>query len=111
MKHTITVRDTGNREAVIVWDDEAGTVEGDHSQVGELNEAFASPPMPIHFPHPPGTFELADPAHDAADFLTALRAVVFQPSRIELPESLADVTPTPYPDPPPMPGGADEVHY
>ena len=50
MRHTITVRDTGCRDAVIVWDDEAGTVEGNHSQVGELNEALANPPMAAHFP-------------------------------------------------------------
>ena len=111
MKHTITARDTGYREAVIVWDDETGTVEGDHSQVGELAAALANPPMPVHFPHPPGTFHLVDPAHDAADFLTALRAVVFWPLAVELPESLSDVTPTPYPELPPEPDDAETVHY
>ena len=59
---------------------------------------------------PWGSLELADPAHDPSDFLTALRSVVLFASHIELPESLADVTPTPFPRPP-RDFGADGVDY
>ena len=97
--------------AEILWDDATGTVEGDHSQVPELAQAIANPPMPVHFPHPPGTFYLADPAHDAADFLTALRAIVHGPLDVELPDSLVDVTPTPYPKPSPEPEDVVSVDY
>lgn len=100
MKHTIIARDlVGTAE--IVWDDVTGEVTGNHRQAAELALAIADAPMMAYCPW--GAVELRDPAHDPADFLTALRSVVAWPLDIDLPESLVDTEPTPYP---PAPGGA-----
>ena len=111
MKHTIIARDlVGTAE--IVWDDVTGEVTGNHRQAAELALAIADAPMTAHCPW--GAVELRDPAHDPADFLTALRYIVPRSLDIDLPESLADVEPTPYPAAPggvwdsePLPG--DEI--
>lgn len=100
MKHTIVAREPGGT-AEIVWDDATGEVTGNHSQAAELALAIASPPLECRCPW--GFVSLADPAHDPADFLTALRSIVSWPLHVVLPQSLADVEPTPYP---PAPGGA-----
>ena len=100
MKHTIIAQEpVGTAE--IVWDDVTGEVGGDHPQAAELALAIGSAPMTAYCPW--GSVTLQDPAHDAADFLTALRFVVAWPQHVELPESLAHVEPTPYP---PAPDGA-----
>lgn len=99
MKHSIIARRlVGTAE--IVWDDVTGEVSGDHPQAAELALAIGNGPMIANCPW--GSVTLADPAHDPADFLTALRFVVAWPLDVELPESLASVEPTPYP---PAPGG------
>ena len=100
MRHTIVARENvGTAETV--WDDVAGTVTGHHSQAAERALAIGNPPMMAYCPW--GSVTLQDPAHDAVDFLTALRAVVWWPQHVELPDSLATVEPTPYP---PAHGGA-----
>lgn len=102
MRHVITAMDTGFVPATIVWDDVAGTVSGDHSRVPVLAETIGSAPVLARCAW--GHVELVDPAHDPRDFLTALGQCVWWQSHIELPESLADVEPTPFPEPP---GGPD----
>ena len=98
MKHMIVTRDGVLKQARIVWDDETGTVEGDHSKAPDLAAAIGNGPMPLRRD---GSAELADPAHNPADFLTALRIILFLgPKDIELPDSLSGVTPTPIPSRP-----------
>lgn len=98
MKHTIIAKDGVLKQARIVWDDEAGTVEGDHSEAPRLAAAIGDGPMPLDRD---GSAELADPAHNPADFLTALRIILVRGANdIELPDSLSGVTPTPIPSRP-----------
>ena len=100
MRHTITAPEpVGTAE--IVWDDVTGEVSGNHRQAAELALTIGSGPMIANYPW--GSVTLRDPAHDPADFLTALRFVVAVGHKVELPESLASIEPTPYP---PAPGGA-----
>jgi hypothetical protein len=106
VKHTIVARDDGFRLGRLVWNDETGEVDGDHTKASDLADAIGNGPMTV--PSPFGDLNLADPAHDPSDFLTALRHVVFWPLHIELPASLSNVAPTPYPPPP---HGLDGVIY
>ena len=72
-KHTIMLPDfmVGRDLRSIVWDDEAGTVEGDHSQLDVIRRVFAAPtPHVIH--DIAASWTLAAPAHDPADFLAVL---------------------------------------
>ncbi len=100
MKHYIKVlRYTDGRPNGIVnhiiWDDEAGTVEGDHYQVPALQEDMKRPmPYILHR----RTFQqtLHDVAHNPSDFLVVLAtaAGTLQPPKVTLPDSLKGVTPT-----------------
>ena len=103
----IVARDAGFREARLVWDDRTGAVAGDHSRAAELAAAIADGQLIV--PCPWGSVELADPAHDPSDFLTALRHYVWWPLHVVLPDSLANVTPTPFPEPP-VPYGEGVVY-
>ena len=59
----------------IVWDDEAGTVEGEHSQLDGLHWALAEPtPLVLH--NIAASWTLDDPAHDPADFLALLGQII-----------------------------------
>ena len=72
-KHTIMFPDwmVGDDLRSIVWDDKAGTVEGDHSQIDSLRKTLAKPtPYVIH--DIAASWTLEDPAHDPADFLAVL---------------------------------------
>ncbi|MYE02049.1 MAG: hypothetical protein F4Y03_12385 [Alphaproteobacteria bacterium] len=71
--HNIALPDRlrGRELRVIVWDDEAGTVSGTHSEVAELQRLFDAP-KPVTVGDEGGTWDLRDPAHDPAEFLTAL---------------------------------------
>ena len=91
-------REAGWRLRAVEWDDDAGTVAGDHSAVSGLAGALASP-MPIR--RSSGAeplLRLDDPAHDPADFLALILlhdiGGVFR-RRVQLPESLRGVEPTP----------------
>ena len=95
----------GREPRRIVWDDEAGTVDGDHSDVPFLRVVLAGP-----FPHvsgcEAGSLTLRDLAHDAADFLGAVARYVDMnvADQPPLPPALRDVVPTPpaaWPPPPP----------
>ncbi len=100
MKHRIEVLDYehGQPNGIvnhIIWDDEAGTVEGDHHQVPALQEDMKRP-MP-HILHR-RTFQqtLHDVAHDPADFLVVLAIALrtLKPPKVTLPDSLKGITPT-----------------
>ena len=72
-KHTLMVPDfmVGRELRSIVWDDEAGTVEGEHSQIDDLREDLAKPtPYVVH--NIAASWTLDDPAHDPADFLALI---------------------------------------
>ena len=82
----------------IVWDDEAGTVEGDHSQIDRIREALARPtPLVLH--DIAASWTLEDPAHNPADFLSLLSRlidwrVLRVPLRSTLPPVFDGVEPT-----------------
>ena len=78
--HTITLPDwmRGDELRSILWDDEAGTVDGDHSLVPDFRRVFDAP-KPVTVGDPGGTWDLHDPAHDVVEFLTHL-GVVFWPA-------------------------------
>ncbi len=100
MRHEILAADVVGM-ARIVWDDAAGTVAGDHSHLPQIRDAIGNGPLSLGCPH--GSVELLDPAHSPEDFLAALRANLSWTDGLELPGSLAGVTPTPYP---PVPADA-----
>ena len=90
--------DAGWRLRAIEWDDVAGTVAGDHRDVPLLAEDLAGP-MPIWRTGPQPVYRLADPAHNPADFLVLAIEIrnigsIFR-DRVQLPESLRGVEPTP----------------
>lgn len=93
MIHEIQYPDwgAGGELRPIIWDDDAGTVEGDHSLIPIL---LTGPPiLAAKF----GITELKDPAHDPEEFLLLL-AVNYRGGddldpRAVLPASLKDVTP------------------
>ncbi|MCY4002090.1 MAG: hypothetical protein OXF33_00045 [Rhodospirillales bacterium] len=88
--HTILLPDwlRGDEIRSIVWDDEAGTVSGTHREVAELQRVFDAP-KPVTIGDEGGTWDLRDPAHDPAEFLTALAngfwPVLREPHRSTLP--------------------------
>ena len=76
-KHTLMIPDimVGRDLRSIVWDDEAGTVEGEHSRLYRLREALARPtPLILH--NIAASWTLAAPAHDPADFLALLGRII-----------------------------------
>ncbi len=85
--HTIRIPDYSELR-VIVWDDEAGTVVGDHSGVEFLRQVFAAK-KPVTVGDPGWMYDLVDPAHSPSEFLAALWAVyarvVDEPLRSTLP--------------------------
>ena len=89
--HTIMLPDfnkAGRPPRSVIWDDEAGTVTGEHSRVPEMQEVLAATP-PIKMGDVMGTFTLNDPGHDPADFLVLLGdaywPVLDEPLRSTLP--------------------------
>ena len=78
--HEISIPDRlrGRELRSIVWDDEAGTVGGDHFSVAWLRAVFEAP-KPITVGDAGRTWDLADPAHDPAEFLVLLH-LVFWPA-------------------------------
>ena len=72
-KHTIIYPDRvrGREPRSIVWDDGAGTVAGDHFDVGNLR-GLLSAPKPVTVGDPGGIWRLNDPAHNPAEFLCLL---------------------------------------
>ncbi len=78
----------GRELRTIVWDDEAGTVAGDHSKVGSFRRVFAAD-KPVTIGDEGGTWDLVDPAHDPVEFLAILHIVYWpaldEPLRSTLP--------------------------
>ena len=97
--HVLHLPDTMARRELreIRWDDVAGTVAGDHEALENIADILATPP-PFTTTTPWGTYRLADPAHDPADFLGATFLCVGIARRHHLPPSLRDIKPT-QPDP------------
>ena len=100
-KHTIMFPDwmVGRELRSIVWDDEAGAVEGDHSCLDLIREIFAEP-TPYVIGDVAAYWTLEDPAHNPADFLTVLSRhidwrVLEDPLRSTLPPVFDGVEPTP----------------
>ena len=71
--HTVNLPDRmrGREDRSIVWDDEAGSVEGSHSDVPWLRRTFDAA-KPVTVGDPGRTWDLSDPAHDPAEFLVLL---------------------------------------
>ena len=98
--HTIMLPDMmhGREPRSVIWDDEAGTVTGEHSDVPWMQGTLAATP-PVVMPDPMGTITLNDPGHDPADFLRVLWdaywPVMEEPLRSTLPPVFNSVEMTP----------------
>ena len=104
MRHVIDIPDVlaGREIRGIVWDDEAGAVEGDHYQVARLREFLEQePPIDGRFMEGLASRLLHDSRHAPADFLALLtrgpywRLLEGMPWHHHLPPSLRGVAPTP----------------
>ncbi len=100
--HTIMLPDMmhGREPRSVIWDDEAGTVTGEHYDVPWMQEALAATP-PIEVEDGMRLVTLHNPGHDPADFLRLLwRAywpVMEEPLRSTLPSVFDGVEMTPAP--------------
>ena len=95
-QHTIMFPDimVGRELRSIVWDDEAGTVEGEHSRLDRIREALAEP-TPLVIPSIAASWTLNDPAHDPADFLALLYRRIDDRAVRNLPPVFDGIEPTP----------------
>ena len=86
----------------MVWDDEAGTVEGEHFYAAKVREQLAQG-APLNLSGDGRILVLQDPAHDPRDFWHLLPYWCWkEPLRSRMPAILRDVEPTePRPAPPP----------
>ncbi len=105
--HTIMLPDMlrGDEPRSVIWDDEKGTVTGEHYEVRWMQEILAKP-TPVDFSNDEMEIHLLDPAHDPRDFLwLLLRAywpILDEPLRQTLPPVFRDVElreGVPYPAP------------
>ena len=79
----------------LVWDDEAGTVEGDHWFAAGVREQLAQG-APLDLSRDGHFLVLQDPAHDPRDFWHLLPyQCQVEPLRSRMPPILRDVEPTP----------------
>lgn len=98
----------GGERRTIVWDSGAGTVDGDHSFVGELSESIEEIVAAGGVVQEVGgRWRLLDPWHEPADFLRALWLLITNVSWDPdgLPEPLRGVDLTPF-EAAPLPPGA-----
>ena len=81
--HTIVMPDVvrGEQPRRIVWDDEAGTVEGNHFDVPSIQRIIDAP-KPVEVGGPGWVWSLRDPGHDPAEFLVIL-CVLYWPIETE----------------------------
>ena len=114
--HTIMLPDRmhGREPRSVIWDDEAGTVTGEHYDVPWMQEALAATP-PIEVVDGMRAVTLHDPGHDPADFLRLLwRAywpVENEPLRSTLPPVFDGVVMTSIESsPPPVDDDGNPVH-
>ena len=98
--HTILLPDRmrGREPRSVIWDDEAGTVEGEHSDVPWMQHVLAAP-TPYDLSTEGRILFLEDPAHDPRDFLWLLDVAYWpmldEPLRSTLPPILRDAEPRP----------------
>ena len=107
-RHVITIPDlmAGRELRTIVWDNEAGTVEGTHYDIEYIQRIFDAP-KPVTAGDPGLAWDLTDPAHDPAQFLVLLwvsyNGIRREPLRSTLPPIFDGVD---FP-----PGGSGETLY
>ncbi len=91
-------RSKGRELRSILWDDEAGTVSGDHSEVGWIAGVFAAP-KPVRIGGTGRFWDLSDPAHDSSEFLALIHDIYWpalgEPLRSALPLVFDGVDPPP----------------
>ena len=96
--HTIRLPDRlyGRELRTILWDDEAATVEGDHSDIGAMQAMIDD--APTEFVNETCTIPLKDPGRDPREFwhllISAFYPVAREPLRSTMPAVLRDVEPT-----------------
>ena len=96
--HTIRLPDMlyGDELRTILWDDEAATVEGDHSNIPWMRERIAA--APTELVNETCTIPLKDPGRDPREFWRLLIAVFYpvadEPLRSTMPAVLRDVEPS-----------------
>ena len=96
-RHVITIPYRVGGAGELIWDDEAGTVEGDHYQAAYINEWIAEGGIPLDLSGDGRSLILADPLHDPRDFLWLLPDKMWEePLRSTLPAILLEVEPTPF---------------
>ena len=94
--HTILLPDRmrGREARSVLWDDEAGTVEGEHSDVPWMQRVLATPTPYDGLSGVGREFILEDPAHDPRGFLWLLSEaywpILNEPLRSTLPQPLRD---------------------
>ena len=80
----------------IIWDDELGTVEGDHYRVGSILQWIHEQGIPLNASGDGRILILNDPLHDPRDFWWLLPPEMRrEPLLSTLPPILRDVEPTP----------------
>ena len=98
--HRIVIpdRSKGRELRDIVWDDEAGTVSGDHSEVDWIVRLLAAP-KPVRIGGTGRHWDLSDPAHDPSEFLALIHDIYWpaleEPLRSTLPPVFDGVDPPP----------------
>ena len=96
--HTIRLPDRlyGREPRTILWDDEAATVEGDHSDIPWMRERIADAPSELV--NETCTIPLKDPGRDPRDFwhliLAAFYPAAREPQRSTMPAVLREVEPS-----------------
>ena len=83
----------------VVWDDEAGTVEGDHSEVPWMQRVLADPQRPVEVGNIGYYWHLHDPGRRPDEFLVLLYIahwpILREPLRSTLPPVFDGVRPAP----------------
>ena len=100
-RHVIPLDMDGARE--LVWDDEAGTVEGEDAYTAWMLEELEHRGVPLNLSRDGRILVLQNPLHDPANFWYFLPYECWkEPLRSRMPTILRDVEPTePRPAPPP----------
>ena len=96
--HRITIPDrhVGRELRDIVWDDEAGTVSGDHFEAGWIAGVLAAP-KPVRVGGTGLFWDLSDPGHDPSEFLALIQEAYWpaleEPLRSTLPPVFDGIDP------------------
>ena len=90
-RHVITIPYGAGGTGEIVWDDEAGTVEGTHYWAGYIRRWIEEGGVPLDLSGDGQILILNDPLHDPRDFLRLLPHEMWsEPLRSTLPPILRD---------------------